>query len=218
MAGGPIQPQLRDARKFHPAAGRHRGGKSERSAAQAAAAGWCAGKRFVHDSLNGASTPPALRAAAKTTIDLAGGARRIRVRDRAAHIMVGQDVAGTDDHGRAGRQVFFHSVYAFCSPGFNDAQKKNASLSVSKLLNDKGFSRQASKARRMNFRIPVQRPVRPRRRRRLDQWTGGRLAGDWTLVSAPWVVFWERLAAISASALARSAGVSCLVSRGGGRS
>ncbi len=52
---------------------------------------------FVHDLADGARAATALGAAAETTIDLASGARRARVYG-GAHFVVGQDVAGTDDH------------------------------------------------------------------------------------------------------------------------
>jgi hypothetical protein len=56
-------------------------------------------KGFVHDAADGASAAPALRAAAEALIDLARRARRIRiVRQRGTHVLVGQDVTGTDNH------------------------------------------------------------------------------------------------------------------------
>src|ERR1700730_121378 len=56
-----------------------------------------AAERIVHDGADGARATPALRAAAEATIDLAGGARRGHVHGL-AHLRVGQDVAGADDH------------------------------------------------------------------------------------------------------------------------
>ena len=54
---------------------------------------------FVHDLLDGAGTAAALRAAAQTAIDLARRARRLRAAAGVADIVVGQNVAGTNDHG-----------------------------------------------------------------------------------------------------------------------
>jgi hypothetical protein len=54
---------------------------------------------FVDDGLDGARASSAFGAAAKAAIDLFGTARQaIRGADSAADIMVGEDVAGTDDH------------------------------------------------------------------------------------------------------------------------
>ena len=64
------------------------------------AAGLGAGaQRLVDDRLDGACTAAAFRAAAEAAIDLLGVARKVfRTTDRAADIMVGQDVAGTNNH------------------------------------------------------------------------------------------------------------------------
>jgi hypothetical protein len=56
-------------------------------------------QRLVHDAPDGAHAAAALGAAAEAAIDLAGPARR-GGGDRAADIVVGEDVAGTDDHGK----------------------------------------------------------------------------------------------------------------------
>ena len=56
-------------------------------------------KGFVHDLLDGQRAAAALRAAAEATIDLTGRARRARDAHRVSHIMVAEDVAGTNDHG-----------------------------------------------------------------------------------------------------------------------
>src|SRR5262249_22941042 len=56
--------------------------------------------RVVHDAANGAPAAAALRAAAETAIDLPGGARRLLGADHRAHVVVAQQVARTDDHGR----------------------------------------------------------------------------------------------------------------------
>ena len=58
-----------------------------------------AGERFVHDAADGACAPPALGAAAEATIDFARGTRgSIIVRQRRAHVMIGEHVARADDH------------------------------------------------------------------------------------------------------------------------
>jgi hypothetical protein len=57
-------------------------------------------KRFGHDLPDGASTATALGTAAKAAIDLPGRARQITgVSHSVADVVVGKDVAGTDDHG-----------------------------------------------------------------------------------------------------------------------
>src|SRR5436190_201208 len=55
------------------------------------------GDRLVHDPPDGTDAPPALCAATKAAIDLAG-ARRIRRRHRGPHVTVTEHVAGADDH------------------------------------------------------------------------------------------------------------------------
>ena len=55
-------------------------------------------QRIVNDLTNRACAAPALGAAAQAAIDLRGGAGR-RFFGGVAHFAVGQDVAGTDDHG-----------------------------------------------------------------------------------------------------------------------
>jgi hypothetical protein len=55
--------------------------------------------RFVHDILNGARAPAALRAAAEATINLPGGAGYPLIGEGRAHVMVAKHVAGTDNHG-----------------------------------------------------------------------------------------------------------------------
>ena len=57
-------------------------------------------QRFVHDLANGAGAAAALGAAAKAAIDLASRARTHLRRDGGADIVVTQNVAGADDHGR----------------------------------------------------------------------------------------------------------------------
>jgi hypothetical protein len=61
-------------------------------------------QRFVHDLLDGPGAPPALGAATETPIDLRRRARKTgRLRHDVTNIVVGQDVAGTNNHGNAWR-------------------------------------------------------------------------------------------------------------------
>lgn len=53
-----------------------------------------------HDLSNGVHTTAALTAAAEATMNLAGAARIPTIgMQRAADVVVGEDVAGTDNHG-----------------------------------------------------------------------------------------------------------------------
>src|SRR5690606_30981102 len=54
--------------------------------------------RLVHDAADGARAAPALRAAAEALIDLERRAWRVGASAGLAHLVVGQHVAGTDDH------------------------------------------------------------------------------------------------------------------------
>jgi len=54
-------------------------------------------ERIIDNLANGASAPPALCAATETTVDMARRAAR-RGSRRAAHFVVAQYVAGTDNH------------------------------------------------------------------------------------------------------------------------
>src|SRR5580698_8520157 len=66
-----------------------------------AAAGFAGSQSLVHDPPDGAGTAPALRAATQAIVDLTGGARGgFRRRQSRAHIMVGEHVAGADNHCR----------------------------------------------------------------------------------------------------------------------
>jgi len=56
------------------------------------------GKRLVHDSADRAGTAAALRIATEAPIDLPGGAGRRRCLHGRTHVVVGQDIARTDDH------------------------------------------------------------------------------------------------------------------------
>jgi hypothetical protein len=68
-----------------------------RAAVAAGVAG--AGDGFVHDAPDGACAASALGAATQAPINLAGGARRSLGRERGPNVLVGQHIAGTDDHG-----------------------------------------------------------------------------------------------------------------------
>jgi hypothetical protein len=57
------------------------------------------GKRLVHDTADGARASPALGAATQAVINLARRTRRIgAVGQRRAHIMIGEHVAGANNH------------------------------------------------------------------------------------------------------------------------
>ena len=69
-------------------------------AAGAAGLGACA-QGLINDGLDGARAAAAFGAAAETAIDLLGIAGQVfRAIDRTADIVVGQDVAGTNNHKR----------------------------------------------------------------------------------------------------------------------
>jgi hypothetical protein len=57
------------------------------------------GKRFIHDAADGARASPALGAATQAMIDLPRGTWRFgAVRQSRAHVMVGEHVAGANNH------------------------------------------------------------------------------------------------------------------------
>jgi len=62
-------------------------------------------KRIIDDGLDIAGTSAAFDAAAKAVIDLLGAARQIHggIADGTPDIVIAEDVAGTDNHGRASR-------------------------------------------------------------------------------------------------------------------
>ena len=59
-------------------------------------------QRLVHDPPDGAGAPSALRAAAETAIDFAAGSGGGLAGKRRTDVVVGQHVAGTDDHRSKG--------------------------------------------------------------------------------------------------------------------
>jgi hypothetical protein len=71
------------------------------------AAGLGAGPQsFGHDLLNGPRAAAALGAAAQTAIDLPSSAREVLgLGHNVTHVVVGQDVAGTNNHGMLGEPV-----------------------------------------------------------------------------------------------------------------
>ena len=69
-----------------------------RVAVRPAAAGIGSRQRLVHDPPDGPRAAATLGAAAEATIDFAAGARRTVTGERRAHVLVGQHVAGADDH------------------------------------------------------------------------------------------------------------------------
>src|SRR5262249_33577945 len=71
-------------------------------------------ERFIDNLANGASAPPALCAATETTVDMARRAAR-RGSRRAAHFVVAQYVAGTDNH---------HTSYPGIRYRVHDAESK----------------------------------------------------------------------------------------------
>ena len=75
-----------------------------RAVRAARAAGFGAGTQgVVNDGLDGARAPPAFGTAAETAVDLLGIPGKVfRTIDRTADIVVGQDVAGTNNHENEG--------------------------------------------------------------------------------------------------------------------
>ena len=86
---------------------------------------------FVHDRLDGAGATAALGAATETSIHLARRTRGTRSTDGFTDVVVGEDVAGTNDHGmKAGSQVRTPFRYLRPAP---DAKGKHRFSSDSKL-------------------------------------------------------------------------------------
>src|ERR1700728_2047790 len=104
-------------------------GEGSGSAAVGSAAGRrCArGQRFIHDAPDRARASPALGATAETVVDLAGGPRRrFAVRQSRADIVIGEHVAGTDNHRAARRRNGTICNYPYSHE--NAAVKNNFSL------------------------------------------------------------------------------------------
>jgi hypothetical protein len=100
--------------------------------APGAAGSGASAERFFHDCLDGAGASAALGAAAETPIDLPRRARRhLRDAHGVAHVVVGQDVAGTNNHGWRGTR-WTGSVIEYVRPT-PDAKEKTVFSSDSKL-------------------------------------------------------------------------------------
>jgi hypothetical protein len=100
--------------------------------APGAAGSGASAERFFHDCLDGAGASAALGAAAETPIDLPRRARRhLRDAHGVAHVVVGQDVAGTNNHGWTGTR-WAGSVIEYVRPT-PDAKEKTVFSSDSKL-------------------------------------------------------------------------------------
>jgi len=86
------------------------GGKVRLGAGKLTARRACGIECFVHDPPDGTGAPAALGAAPEATIDVAGRPwRSLSARQGAAHVVVGEYVAGTDDHTRrARRRDWYH--------------------------------------------------------------------------------------------------------------
>jgi hypothetical protein len=89
-------------------------------------------QRLVHDLFDGAGAPTALGAATKTSINLPRRARR-RLCDSHgfAYVVVGEDVAGTNDHG-TDEGSLDRSIIGYLRPA-RDAKEKTVISSNSKL-------------------------------------------------------------------------------------
>jgi hypothetical protein len=71
-------------------------------------------QRFLDDGLDGTRTTAAFGAATETSVDLLGIAGKVlRAAYRAADIMVGQDVAGANDHEKGGPVWLFSGSVIF---------------------------------------------------------------------------------------------------------
>lgn len=110
-------------------------------------------QRFVHDAADGPYAAPALGAAAKTAVDLTRRPRRgLPVGKRRAHVVVGQHIAGADDHLRNDHcrkdvpkdlltglgNLVTHATVGSLMPARNDFNQKSLLFSYSKLLH--GFA------------------------------------------------------------------------------
>src|SRR5580693_893897 len=79
----------------------------QRSAAGGSATATRGGERLVHNASNGARATSALCVATQAMEDLSRGARDVFTRGkRRAHVVVGQHVAGADNHYTAGRCAY----------------------------------------------------------------------------------------------------------------
>jgi len=105
-------------------------------AALGAAAADRAGRtqRVIHDALNRPRATPALRAATEAAINLAGGTRaRVAGFYRRAHVLVGQHVAGTNDHGRGTKSpeaLANNALFQFMQSKMTDYNDSNLYLAL----------------------------------------------------------------------------------------
>jgi hypothetical protein len=84
-------------------------------------------ERLVDDALDGARAAAAFGAAAETAIDLLGIPGKVfRAIDRTADIVVGQDVAGTNDHKTA--ELFSDAVTSSILKTMTGCKRKNRVL------------------------------------------------------------------------------------------
>lgn len=87
---------------------------------------------FVHDLLDRPRTTAALGTAAQTAIHLSGRARKILAGHRASHVVIGDDVAGTNDHGEMLGKPCENVPYRYVTAP-RDAKPKRPISSYSKL-------------------------------------------------------------------------------------
>ena len=104
------------------------------------------GERLVHDAPNGACATPALYVAPQAMVDLFRGAWGVFTRGkRQAHVVVGQHVAGADNHYTGGRCAYsfdLKSSIVQASAGckekitfYRDSNLESGSLEVSLNIN-----------------------------------------------------------------------------------
>src|SRR3974390_2842452 len=74
-------------------------------------------ERLVHDLADRAGATSALRAAAETAVNLARGAQR-GGRDRMAHLVVAEHVAGADDHMESPGALVASATHSDCADNF----------------------------------------------------------------------------------------------------
>jgi hypothetical protein len=88
--------------------------------ARAARAGRAAGSRdrLIHDPADGPRATSALGAATEAAVNLTGGARRLRSGQHCPDVVVGQHVAGADDHGNPAFPARFSPLcnYRYMTP------------------------------------------------------------------------------------------------------
>ena len=108
-----------------------------------AAGGVRGGQSFVHDPADGADAPPALGAAAEAAIDLTGGPRRFVAGERRADVVVGQHIAGANDHRDTTRRSI-GSTRNYLRPSKIDFNQKTLLFSYSNLLGSQAIPLRAT--------------------------------------------------------------------------